>query len=678
MLTFVRVVSLYSLNKFHQVMGSRADTAKDLLKPEEKDKSIGSADSNEESISSQESISGGEELDTSQSSNADTSQVLISEESTESQESVVNQNLFADQKKNNEGKPWKIDHETFKLSELNETNWKSWSIKLEAYFELQELWDTVKNNVPAAADQTDEWKKNDKKALNLIKLRVSDKIIGVLSKSTHAHDAYQQLRQHFEGSGGSKIGLLFDRFFQLKVNPPSSIAQFSTEFANIVDEIKALDLKSDEYFGHYYLHLVPEKCQQAATSLRAVGNITFEKARDFLLHEERKQGADSISASVAGMSNQKFRKKLTREEKIKKYPCHTCGELGHFRKDCPKQSKNQESKPSTKSNDGKQRVLGALCVRLNNLNVPTAPTTVYHDNGANDHLFNNKSWFSNLKPASGKIILPNGSEEPICGVGEVHVTQNDQFTLFLKDAKYVPDLHASYICEYNLMLNELEMKPSLKGTTVTTVDGQTVAFASRENGLLTYANLKPIQNCVNSLEVIEKKKENSQSTESNVEMSFRKWHARLGHLNFGDLYRLRKKLKIKGKLKERLKCDTCLRGKAHSRPFRRSKIKSTRVLQLIYSDISGKIRIPNRNHFAYFLTFIDDFSRFTTVYLMKEKSEVYKYFKEFKAQVENKFGTKIATLRSDNGTEYKNHRMEELCKESGIKPVHSKMEWPNE
>lgn len=52
---------------------------------------------------------------------------------------------------------------------------------------------------------------------------------------------------------------------------------------------------------------------------------------------------------------------------------------------------------------------------------------------------------------------------------------------------------------------------------------------------------------------------------------------------------------------------------------------------------------------------------------MKEKSEVFKYFKEFKESVENKFEKKIATLRSDNGTEYKNLQMEQFCKENGIR-----------
>lgn len=88
---------------------------------------------------------------------------------------------------------------------------------------------------------------------------------------------------------------------------------------------------------------------------------------------------------------------------------------------------------------------------------------------------------------------------------------------------------------------------------------------------------------------------------------------------------------------------------------------------LCNSDISGKIRISNQSGYSYFLTFIDDFLRFTTVYLIKEKSEIVKFFKEFKEMMENKFERKIAALRSDNGTEYRNLQMVHFCKENGIR-----------
>ena len=68
----------------------------------------------------------------------------------------------------------------------------------------------------------------------------------------------------------------------------------------------------------------------------------------------------------------------------------------------------------------------------------------------------------------------------------------------------------------------------------------------------------------------------------------------------------------------------------------------------------------------YFVTFIDDFSRYTTVYTMKNKNEVFAKFKEYVAYVENQTNFKIKTLRSDNGGEYISKEFNELCSEKGI------------
>ena len=58
------------------------------------------------------------------------------------------------------------------------------------------------------------------------------------------------------------------------------------------------------------------------------------------------------------------------------------------------------------------------------------------------------------------------------------------------------------------------------------------------------------------------------------------------------------------------------------------------------------------NGSRYMLTFIDDFSRKVWAYFLKEKSEAFKVFKEWKALLENQTGKKIKRLRTDNGLEF--------------------------
>ena len=69
----------------------------------------------------------------------------------------------------------------------------------------------------------------------------------------------------------------------------------------------------------------------------------------------------------------------------------------------------------------------------------------------------------------------------------------------------------------------------------------------------------------------------------------------------------------------------------------------------------------------YYVTFIDDFSRKTWLYLLKTKDKVFSKFQEFKVEVENLTDKKIKTIRSDNGGEYTSKEIVTFCKEVGIR-----------
>ena len=68
-----------------------------------------------------------------------------------------------------------------------------------------------------------------------------------------------------------------------------------------------------------------------------------------------------------------------------------------------------------------------------------------------------------------------------------------------------------------------------------------------------------------------------------------------------------------------------------------------------------------------FLTFIDDFSRMTWIYFMKEKSQAFGMFLKFKAMVENQSDRKIKQLRSDRGGEFNSEQFNRYCEQSGIR-----------
>jgi hypothetical protein len=98
-------------------------------------------------------------------------------------------------------------------------------------------------------------------------------------------------------------------------------------------------------------------------------------------------------------------------------------------------------------------------------------------------------------------------------------------------------------------------------------------------------------------------------------------------------------------------CDACLWAKAHQLPYLVSSSHSSSPLDLIFSDVWG-LAIDSFGRKKYYVSVIDDFNKFTWIYLLRKKSEVFKYFHEFQQLVECKFNKKIVGTQSDWGGEY--------------------------
>ena len=114
-------------------------------------------------------------------------------------------------------------------------------------------------------------------------------------------------------------------------------------------------------------------------------------------------------------------------------------------------------------------------------------------------------------------------------------------------------------------------------------------------------------------------------------------------------------------------CQGCAEGKHTRGPFPSSATKTSYVLQLVHSNLSGMLPVTSLGGCSYYMTFIDDFSRKTWIYFLKIKDEAFMWFRTFKALVENLTGKKIKILRTDNGTEYETNEFKNFCREAGIK-----------
>ena len=113
-------------------------------------------------------------------------------------------------------------------------------------------------------------------------------------------------------------------------------------------------------------------------------------------------------------------------------------------------------------------------------------------------------------------------------------------------------------------------------------------------------------------------------------------------------------------------CENCVYGKQNRVSFPSRSNREKHILELVYSDVFGPMKVPSLGKSVYYVSFIDDFSRNTWIYFLKKKDEVFDRFKEFKALVENHTKKKIKVLRTDNGGEFCSTKFEELCKKCRI------------
>ena len=103
------------------------------------------------------------------------------------------------------------------------------------------------------------------------------------------------------------------------------------------------------------------------------------------------------------------------------------------------------------------------------------------------------------------------------------------------------------------------------------------------------------------------------------------------------------------------KCDTCVLAKSHCVSYPLNSNKSVIPFGLVHSDVWGPSSITTSSGIRWFVTFIDDCTRMTWLYLLKHKSDVFLAFKTFHTMDQTQFSTKIQILRFDNGGEYVNN-----------------------
>jgi len=119
--------------------------------------------------------------------------------------------------------------------------------------------------------------------------------------------------------------------------------------------------------------------------------------------------------------------------------------------------------------------------------------------------------------------------------------------------------------------------------------------------------------------------------------------------------------------KEKETCGSCLLGKQARQPFpKATTYRASQVLELVHGDLCGPITQSTTAKKRYILVLIDDHTRYMWSMLLKEKSEAFEKFRDFKTKVEQESGVKIKTFRTDKGGEFVSQEFQDFCAKEGI------------
>lgn len=252
------------------------------------------------------------------------------------------------------------------------------------------------------------------------------------------------------------------------------------------------------------------------------------------------------------------------------------------------------------------------------------------DSGASDHLSGNKDLFSSITTTSAlpTVTLANGSQTVAKGIGLALPLPSLPLTSVL----YTPE------CPFNLIsiskiTRTLNCSITFSDKFVTLQDrstGKTIGIGRESQGLYHLTSDSSPAVCI--------------STDAPLLI-----HNRLGHPSLSKFQKMVPRFSTLSSLP----CESCQLGKHTRVSFpKRLNNRAKSPFELVHTDVWGPCRTASTLGFQYFVTFIDDYSRCTWLFLMKNRAELFSIFQKFYAEIQTQFNISIRVLRSDNAREY--------------------------
>lgn len=577
---------------------------------------------------------------------------------------------------------------------LNGDNYEIWAMKIQYVLEDQEVLETL-NHVMAqpeegttAQHKRDKetylaWKKKNSSARIIMLSAMDDDIAKQFRNCENAKDLWIQLQESFGGVSLTKLRSLTIKFDTYKKRHDHTMKKHLREMQNMISELSDAGHKLTEEqkiqavirslpnsWEHMRMHLTHEK--SIKTFLDAARHLELEEDRLASIRvNSQVHMAQSNSSSGTSSRNKKRKangkgkanepkKQNTNQNKgkgakkkkkvnVARVKCYNCQLKGHYAKDCTAPKKVHPI----------ITYVSEICVSSSVFLTELDPLWVI-DSGATDHVAKDRGSFvdfQRVQEGQRWIYVGNNARVAVKGIGTCKLVLHEGRTLYLHDVLYAPDIRRNLLSVLVLMklgFNLFFMDDNVRLCLGTTVYG----FGYVLNGFIVMnVERDDLHNDI-SFSYIE-------SSHKDVDKN-NLWHARLNHIGQDRMSRLAKQGLLGDLQKVELPtCEHCLKGKLTRKPFG----KATRAefpLQLIHSDVCGPMNVRARHGAHYFITFIDDYTRYGHIYLMSHKSEALGCFRRFMNLVENQLDKRIKALRTDRGREYLSDEFKVLCDEKGI------------
>ena len=559
------------------------------------------------------------------------------------------------------------------ITPLTGSNYSTWKVQCRMALMKDCLWSIVSGEEPPPAEGTEGYVKyviRRNRALAIIVLSVDTSLLYLLGDPEDPVIVWNKLADQFQKKTWANKLSLRRRLNNLQLKEGNSISSHIKTMTEIFHDLAVIGAPMDEEDQVVtLLASLPDCFNTLVTALEANDNVPkMEIATERLLHEERK-------INDRGQTSTPSTEKLL-NAKSKGPRCHHCKKLGHIKRNC--RFLNQNYQPSNqgrfntikyKANNAETRPMNSDGIEKESMyhalpagNITENSNAWIVDSGASCHMCHNKGMFTNFTNLKKEIevALGDGRLMKATGIGvillKMRINGNTTEICKLSDVLYVPDL----------TINLLSVSKVVNAGNVTLFTETGCKIINRNQQVIARAYKVGNLYYINYVEDTYIVSVSGSQDKKNL------WHLRYGHLGQQNL----KKLAI-GKMVLGFDfnidgsidfCDSCVYGKHHRMQFpKKSENRSSKPLELIHSDVCGKMNSVSLGGAEYFLSFVDDKTRYVWFYVIKSKDQVFDIFKEFRIFVENTFDFKIKTIRTDNGGEYCSTKFKDYLTNSGIR-----------